>query len=101
MGRRNKRYSKRPREPIVIVQNTKQPKMAMSRCAFCGRLLDDGDFYWFPDEFGQFVRKCNDERSCMRSRKQAAEDSFRRAIRRNAYHTGSYWMKEDREDGNE
>lgn len=37
----------------------------------------------------------------MQSRKQAAENSFRRAIRRNAYHTGSYWMKEDREDGNE
>lgn len=81
MGRRNRRYTKRPREPIVIVRHTQQPKKALSRCAFCGRLLDDGDFYWFPDEFWQFVRKCKNERRCSAHRKDEAEEAFRRAFK--------------------
>lgn len=90
MGRRNRRYTKRPREPLVIVQHIQQPKKSLSRCAFCGRLLDDGDFYWFPDEFGQFVRRCKNERICSSQRKTAAEEAFREALRRN--HKGKgYW----------
>ncbi len=83
MGRRNKRYRKGPREPIVIIQKIQEPKKVRSRCAFCGRLLDDGDFYWFPDEFGQFVRKCNDEAYCRMHRKEQAEEAYIEAIRRN------------------
>lgn len=83
MGRRNKRYSKRPREPIVIVQNTKQPKMAMSRCAYCGRLLGSREYHYIYDEFGQRVRKCNDETRCAMHRKEQAEEAYIEAIKRN------------------
>lgn len=105
MGRKNKRRKQKPpllpwnREPELNHGRGIAPHR--SRCAFCGRPLPRSGWHWFRDEFGQRGRKCNDERSCMRRRKQAAEESFRRAIRRNAYHTGSYWMKEDRENGNE
>ena len=82
MGRRNRRYRKSPHEPIVIIQNRQQPRKAKSRCAYCGRLLDEGEYYWFPDEFGQWVRKCKNERYCSAHRKDTAETSFRRAIKR-------------------
>lgn len=105
MGRKNKR---RKQKPPLLPWN-REPKLNhgrgiaphRSRCAFCGRLLDDGDFYWFPDEFGQFVKKCNNERAYMSQRKTTAEVSFRKAVRRNA-HTKSYWMEgEDHRHGNE
>lgn len=79
MGRKNKRKRKEPsrttRAPRTGIQEFR------SRCAFCGRLLDDGDFYWFPDEFGQFVRKCKNERYCSAHRKDKAEEAFRRAFK--------------------
>ncbi len=100
MGRKNRRRKKEP----SLTSWTHRPESSQevrSRCAFCGRLLDDGDFYWFPDEFGQFVKKCNNERACMSQRKTTAEVSFRKAVRRNA-HTKSYWMEgEDHRHGNE
>jgi hypothetical protein len=104
MGRKNRRKTRKP--PMPPWSREPEPRHRAhaprrSRCAFCGRLLPVSGWHWFRDEFGQRVRKCNDERSCMKSRKLAAEESFRRAIRRNAYHTESYWMKEDRENGNE
>lgn len=38
----------------------------------------------------------------MSQRKTAAEDSFRRAVRRRSAHTKSYWMKgEDKRHGHE
>lgn len=79
MGRKNRRRKNKPpmppwaREPVT-------PKVR-SRCAFCGRLLDEGDYYWFPDEFGQFVRKCKNERDCSAHRRRVAEDAFRRAYK--------------------
>lgn len=79
MGRKNRRRKNKPpmppwaREPVT-------PKVR-SRCAFCGRLLDEGDYYWFPDEFGQFVRKRKNERDCSAHRRRAAEDAFRRAYK--------------------
>nr|DAI69132.1 MAG TPA: hypothetical protein [Caudoviricetes sp.] len=79
MGRKNRRRKHKPpmppwaREPVT-------PKVR-SRCAFCGRLLDEGDYYWFPDEYGQFVRKCKNERDCSAHRRRAAEDAFRRAYK--------------------
>jgi hypothetical protein len=33
------------------------------------------------DEFGQRVRKCNDERACQKNRRPECEDSFRKAMR--------------------
>ena len=80
MGRKNKRRKKEP----SLTSWTHRPESSQevrSRCAFCGRLLDDGDFYWFPDEFGQFVRKCKNERDCSAHRKDEAEEAFRRAFK--------------------
>lgn len=67
----------------VIVQNSKQPKMAMSRCAFCGRLLGSREYHYIYDEFGQRVRKCNDEARCAMHRKEQAEEAYIEAIKRN------------------
>lgn len=80
MGRKNRRWKNKQHlppwttEPVI-------PKIR-SRCAYCGRLLDEGEYYWFPDEFGQWVRKCKNERYCSAHRKDTAETSFRRAIKR-------------------
>lgn len=79
MGRKNRRRKKEPSHTLW----TRRPESreVRSRCAFCGRLLDDGDFYWFPDEFGQFVHKCKNERDCSAHRKDEAEEAFRRAFK--------------------
>jgi len=39
-------------------------------------------WHWVWDEFGQRVRKCNDERNCKRKRKDAAEEAYEAAVRR-------------------
>lgn len=83
MGRRNRRYRKSPREPIVIIQNRQQPRKAKSRCAYCGRLLGSREYHYIYDEFGQRVRKCNDEAYCRMHRKEQAEEAYIEAIRRN------------------
>lgn len=83
MGRRNRRYAKRPREPLVIVQHIQQPKKSLSRCAFCGRLFGSHEYHYIYDEFGQRVRKCNDEAYCRMHRKEQAEEAYIEAIRRN------------------
>lgn len=106
MGRKNKRRKQKPpllpwnREPELNHGGGIAPHR--SRCAFCGRPLPRSGWHWFRDEFGQFVKKCNNERACMSQRKTAAEDSFRRAVRRRSAHTKSYWMKgEDKRHGHE
>ena len=85
MGRKNKRRKQKPPLPTWTREPELKHKKGIaphrSRCAFCGRLLDDGDFYWFPDEFGQFVRKCKNERDCSAHRKDEAEKAFRRAFK--------------------
>ncbi len=83
MGRRNRRYRKSPREPIVIIQNRQQPRKAKSRCAYCGRLLGSCEYHYVYDEFGQRVRKCNDEAYCQAHRKEQAEEAYIEAIQRN------------------
>ncbi len=83
MGRRNRRYTKRLREPIVIVRHTQQTKKALSRCAYCGRLLGSREYHYIYDEFGQRVRKCNDEERCAMHRKEQAEEAYIEAIKRN------------------
>lgn len=78
-----------------IQENTDQgrqyQKSAQSRCAFCGRLLDAYEWHYMYDEFGQRVRKCNNERICSSQRKTAAEEAFREALRRNHKRKG-YWI---------
>lgn len=80
MGRKNRRWKNKQHLPPWTTEPA-IPKIR-SRCAFCGRLLDEGEYYWFPDEFGQWVRKCKNERYCSAHRKDTAETSFRRAIKR-------------------
>ena len=104
MGRKNRRKTRKlPMPPWSREPEPRHRAHAprQSRCAFCGRLLPVSGWHWFRDEFGQFVKKCNNERACMSQRKTTAEVSFRKAIRRNA-HTKSYWMKgEDKRHGHE
>ncbi len=80
MGRKNRRWKNKPHLPPWTTELV-TPKIR-NRCAYCGRLLDEGEYYWFPDEFGQWVRKCKNERYCSAHRKDTAETSFRRAIKR-------------------
>lgn len=51
------------------------------RCAYCGKLVKPGQWHWMYDEFGQRVRKCNDERAFQENRRPECEDSFRKAMR--------------------
>lgn len=51
------------------------------RCAYCGKLVKPGQWHWMYDEFGQRVRKCNDEQACQENRRPECEDSFRKAMR--------------------
>lgn len=80
MGRKNRRWKNKQHLPPWTTEPA-IPKIR-SRCAYCGRLLDEGEYDWFPDEFGQWVRKCKNERYCSAHRKDTAETSFRRAIKR-------------------
>lgn len=65
-----------------------------SCCAYCGRPLRSGGWYWMTDEFGQRVKKCKDERGCWARRRDEAEESYREALRRNAERRG-YWKEMD------
>ena len=49
--------------------------------AYCGRLLTATSWHWMRDEFGQLVKKCNNERACYNRRTDVAEKAFRRAVR--------------------
>lgn len=80
MGRKNRRWKNKKHLPPWTTEPA-IPKIR-SRCAYCGRLLDEGEYDWFPDEFGQWVRKCKNERYCSAHRNDTAERSFRRAIKR-------------------
>lgn len=46
------------------------------------RSLSITNWHWMRDEFGQRVRKCNNERRCYASRKPEADAAFRRAMRK-------------------
>lgn len=37
---------------------------------------------WMRDEFGQRVRKCNNERRCYAGRRPEADEAFKRALRK-------------------
>lgn len=51
------------------------------RCAYCGRLLTATSWHWMRDEYGQLVRKCNNERRCAEHRRKTCEESYRKAMR--------------------
>ena len=82
-GRRNKR--KKSRMLTLSWEEELKEKLGLSRfegrCAYCGAPLRPGQWHWMYDEFGQRVRKCNDERACQKNRRPECEDSFRKAMR--------------------
>jgi hypothetical protein len=78
MERMKRRYVRHTELPEIKISKP----IKRSRCAFCGRLLDYDDWHWFWDEYGQRVKKCNNELECSKSRRPIADESFRRAIRR-------------------
>ena len=43
--------------------------------------LAPGEWHWMWDEFGQRVRKCNNERRCAEHRRKTCEESYRKAMR--------------------
>ena len=51
------------------------------RCAYCGRPLRPGGWHWMRDEFGQLVRKCDDEYYCLRHCSKLAYRALERARR--------------------
>lgn len=75
MARKNKRA--RHHSPRVPILHT-SPK---SRCCYCGRILYPDAWHYMWDEYGQRVKKCNDELECYRHRKDRAEETYRNAIR--------------------
>lgn len=84
MARRNKRrHYQAPR--IVILGKTAEknhkPRESVSRCAFCGRpLFRESAWHWIYDEYGQMVKKCNNEAICRECRSQEGEDAYIAAV---------------------
>lgn len=81
MGRKNRRWKNKQHLPPWTTEPA-IPKIR-SRCAFCGRLLGSHEYHYIYDEFGQRVRKCNDEAYCRMHRKEQAEEAYIEAIQRN------------------
>lgn len=82
MGRKNKR--RKPERKLwlhELEQKLTEKQDACYRCAYCGGELYPGEWHWMWDEFGQRVRKCNDERKCQRHRQPECEESYRKAMR--------------------
>lgn len=82
-------------EQLHTLPIEKPKKKALSRCAFCGRLLGVSTWHYVWDEFGQQVKKCNDEWTCRRRRKDKAEKSYRNALKRHALGVRAYWKETD------
>lgn len=83
MGRKNRRRQQ-PKHNLPLPeleQKLTSKKDICCRCAYCGIKLYSGEWHWMWDEFGQRVRKCNDERRCATHRRDISEESFRRAMK--------------------
>lgn len=82
MGRKNKRRQLKNKLPVYsLAQELTGKHDICFRCAYCGLELHPGEWHWMWDEFGQRVRKCNDERRCATHRRDISEESFRRAMK--------------------
>lgn len=81
MGRKNRRWKNK--KPLPPWTTEPAPPKIRSRCAYCGRLLGSCEYHYVYDEFGQRVRKCNDEAYCQAHRKEQAEEAYIEAIQRN------------------
>ena len=56
-------------------------RLYFGKCAYCGRNLGPADWHWMWDEFGQRVRKCNNEYYCIRKCSRLAYRALERARR--------------------
>lgn len=91
MGRRNNRIRFKSHLPAwskevstvreSICTANKEVSTPKTRCAFCGRVLGVNDWHWMFDEYGQRVRKCNNEHVCYSRRSVAGNEAFIRAIK--------------------
>ena len=81
MGRKNRRW--KHKKPLPPCTTEPAPPKIRSRCAYCGRLLGSCEYHYVYDEFGQRVRKCNDEAYCQAHRKEQAEEAYIEAVKRN------------------
>lgn len=82
MGRKNKRRQPKYNLPLPeLEQKFTRKQDICCRCAYCGLELHPGNWHWMWDEFGQRVRKCNNERRCAAQRRDIGEDAFRRAMK--------------------
>ena len=82
MGRKNRRRQLKYNLPLPGLEHKiTRKKTLCCRCAYCGMELHSGGWHWMWDEFGQRVRKCNDERRCAAHRRDISEESFRRAMK--------------------
>lgn len=82
-GRRNKRirhrteaWAEKMQEKLGIVKPVFE-----GYCSYCGKRLKPGSWHYMRDEFGQMVKKCNNERYCSAHRRRESEKSFRKAMR--------------------
>ena len=83
MARRNRRKIFKGLDEIQeLLDREDSRRLYFGKCAYCGRTLGPADWHWMWDEFGQRVRKCNNERHCYALRKPAADAAFRRAMRK-------------------
>lgn len=81
--RRNRRRRFHGLEDIQeILDRDQKRRTYFGHCAYCGRELASDDWHWMWDEFGQRVRKCNNERRCYAGRKPEADAAFKRALRK-------------------
>ncbi len=92
MGRKNKNGF-RPNNTPLHIEIENRPERRGSCCAYCGRPLRRGLWYWVVDEYGQRVKKCIDERGCRELRKEAAEESYQAAVKNNTASKNVYWLK--------
>lgn len=82
MARRNRRkIFKGLDEMQELIDREDSRRIYFGKCAYCGRNLGPADWHWMRDEFGQMVKKCNNERDCSAHRRRESEKSFRKAMR--------------------
>lgn len=82
MGRKfHQHHPKRLKFSQKTTPDIKNNVTTKSRCCYCGRILYPDTWHYMWDEYGQRVKKCNNELECYRHRKDRAEEAYRNAIR--------------------
>ena len=82
MARRNRRkIFKGLGEMQELIDREDSRRIYFGKCAYCGRNLGPADWHWMRDEFGQLVRKCDDEYYCLRHCSKLAYRALERVRR--------------------